>query len=336
MPRGATLGGMARQAGERARRRTARREQAQRAAGQLPDAPRQNSRAARKPAGELVRRAPLAGKRPPQREVPRYNAADWAPLVNACRQPRSAYRWALLVPGAESLAGLPAAGEAGRWFLLPPGALLLRREPGGLEGMQDLRARPLDLGPFLLRQVVPVRPDTAARREALRQVRAARRELRGTPVPAPPAIPNEGRALRFGPRLALAVSAQLVRSRIRAATAAGLRATYGEPQRLRPGQRAPRRQAKPTAIRTFDPEYLAHALNQMTAELEAVAEFAWVEVATLRRWDSAARQVMTEAMTRTGTKPAVAKHWTAQHVRPWQRSRPSQATRRTAPDTSRR
>ncbi|MBX8466588.1 hypothetical protein K5D85_15680 [Deinococcus sp. RIT780] len=286
-----------------------------------------------------MRRAPLARKRPPQREVPRYNAADWAPLVNACRQPRSAYRWALLVPGAESLAGLPAAGEAGRWFLLPPGALLLRREPGGLEGMQDLRARPLDLGPFLLRQVVPVRPDTAARREALRQVRAARRELRGTPVPAPPAIPNEGRALRFGPRLALTVSAQLVRSRIRAATAAGLRATYGEPQRLRPGQRAPRRQAKPTAIRTFDPEYLAHALNQMTAELEAVAEFAWVEVGTLRRWDSAARQVMTEAMTRTGTKPALAKHWAAQHVRPWQRSRPSQATRRTArtaPDTSRR
>lgn len=243
--------------------------------------------------------------------TPPYDPAAWSALVNACRQPRNSYRWALLVPGAVALDGLPGAGAGGRWFLLPVGALLLRREPGTLAGLHDLEAAPLRLGPFLLRRMQPVTPEAAQRRARLRVVRAARAELRGRRVPGVVAVPNEGRPVRHGARLVLSVSADFVRERCRQARASGLRATGGKGAR-------------------FVPEFLANGLNRMTAELERVAEFAWVDVGTLRRWDKVSSGVMLAALTRSGWKGSAARQWVGRHVRPWQRSRPSASSGRAA------
>lgn len=289
-------------------------------------------------------KSPHQGSRLPAKLVPLppYDAAAWSELVNICRQPRSAYRFALLLPGVKLVrgelpAGLPPAGEYGRWLVLPGAALLLRREAGDLAGMVDLEAVPVIVGPFVLRRMAPVTPEQAEKREKLRAERAARRERRGTPVPNIPAIPNEGRAMRFGSRLVLSVAGDYVKARRREAGDVARRATWGtareqatkvkarparEGKAARPAQPG---KALPEKVHQFDPMFLANSLNRMTAELESVAEFAWVEVTQLRAWDATARGEMVKALTRTGMKHREATEWAARHVRPWQRSRPAQS-----------
>lgn len=255
---------------------------------------------------------PLAVPAPaglPPGAQPRYRPQEWASLVNACRQP-SRYRFGLLLPG-EFEEPFPA-GEGARWFRLPAGLLLLAPSSAGRwSSCVDLAAVPLYLGPFVLRWLPPVTEKTEKRREKLRQVRQERRELRGTRVPGVAAIPNEGRAVRKGGRLSLAVSGRFVK------------------QRRAEVERMAKRQATHREKRggdLFRPALVfIENLNSMTRELEEVAAFTWVEVETLRAWDATTRGAALRALVSRGMKAAAARQLVGTRVRTWQRSRPSQA-----------
>lgn len=263
---------------------------------------------------------PAAPARPglPPGVQPRYRGADWAPLVNACRQ-RSRYRFGLFLPG-ETVEPFPA-GEGARWFHLPPGLLLLAPSNAGRwSSCCDLAKQPAHLGPFVLRWLPPVSSKTAAKRAHLRERQAARREERGTRAAGVPAVPNEGRPFEGGGRLSLAVSGAFVKQRRREVESMAKRQAVA---RSKPGKRGEVELWRPAL------EFI-ETLNSFTTELEEVAEFCWVEVAILQAWDATTRTAALRSLLARGMKPGPARQLVGARVRVWQRSRPSSAARQAA------